>query len=266
MTQLLSDAGPEIEHRIRSASGLWIGLDFDGTLTDHVPDPMKAKLLPGARELVRQLSARPDCRVAIITGRAISDVRLRIALPDLAFAGNHGLEIEWGDIRLVDPFAELSRETFLVIEQRLRYCALPVAAQVHNKGLTIAVDHYAASDDDVESIHRSIRSILAGTNSMMVQYGRYGCDIRPLTNAHKGTSAMWLYQQQATPEDLPIVVGDDLTDEDLFRSFPDAISICVGEQVTTARYRVTSSREVLAFLDRILALRSSDFAEFTKND
>ena len=64
----------------------------------------------------------------------------------------------------------------------------------------------------------------------------------------KGKAAVWL-RQRFGPQVLTVGIGDDQTDEDLFRGVADGISIKVGTaDVSTANYQLASSAEVLEFL------------------
>ena len=76
------------------------------------------------------------------------------------------------------------------------------------------------------------------------------CEIRPRVEWDKGNAVTWIRRQLGQPAALPIVVGDDLTDENAFEAFDDAITICVDPQRPTgAKYRVESPAEVREFLE-----------------
>ena len=68
-------------------------------------------------------------------------------------------------------------------------------------------------------------------------------EIRPRVDWDKGKAVAWIREQLGQPEALPIVVGDDMTDEDAFDAFDDAITICVDpERPTAAKYPVDEPR------------------------
>src|SRR4051794_33997110 len=66
--------------------------DFDGTLAPIVQDADAAALPDGAREVLPRLIER-YAMVGAISGRRAADVRERMGLDGLAYAGNHGLEL-----------------------------------------------------------------------------------------------------------------------------------------------------------------------------
>ncbi len=54
----------------------FICLDYDGTLSEIVPDPDAATLVDGAAEALEHLAAQ--CPVAILSGRDLADIRDRV--------------------------------------------------------------------------------------------------------------------------------------------------------------------------------------------
>ncbi len=95
----------EVRARVENACGLLLFLDFDGTLAPIVAEPMLA-VLPGAtRQVLNDLAAHNTIAIAIISGRAVGDVKGRVGLPNLIYAGNHGLEIEGRGLAFEHPEA-----------------------------------------------------------------------------------------------------------------------------------------------------------------
>src|SRR5690348_5207324 len=77
---------PDIQNRLRRAADCFLFLDFDGTLSPIVEDPLQAALEPKAKALLRRLHCMAGLRIAIISGRSLSDIRSRVGL-DLIYAG-----------------------------------------------------------------------------------------------------------------------------------------------------------------------------------
>ena len=73
---------------------LLIGLDFDGVLAPLVADPNSSRILPEARRPLSTLAGLPGIRLALVSGRALADLR-RVASPPpgVLLAGSHGAEI-----------------------------------------------------------------------------------------------------------------------------------------------------------------------------
>ena len=116
-------------------------LDFDGTLAPIVDDPAVAAMPDATRDALRRCAARGDTDVAIVSGRALEDVRARVDLETVAYAGNHGLEIrgpEFDDFLHADVrhFEDRVRELGATLE-RIR----APGASVEVKGASLTY-HY----------------------------------------------------------------------------------------------------------------------------
>src|SRR5207244_4352464 len=83
-------------------AGLVAILDYDGTLTPIVPSPQAAVLAPSVRTTLERLATSDRARLAILSGRALADVRARVALDDVIYGGCHGLEIRGGGREVFD--------------------------------------------------------------------------------------------------------------------------------------------------------------------
>ncbi|HZE16611.1 MAG TPA: trehalose-phosphatase, partial [Mycobacterium sp.] len=70
---------------------LMVFVDFDGTLSPITPDPEAATLVYGAAEALKHLAEQ--CPVAVLSDRDLDDVRSRVNLPGIWYAGSHGLEL-----------------------------------------------------------------------------------------------------------------------------------------------------------------------------
>jgi trehalose 6-phosphate phosphatase len=76
---------------------LLVALDFDGTLSPLVDEPMSARMTPDARAAVDALVAAPGTTVALVSGRTLHDLRVIAEYEDrspILLAGSHGAE-QW---------------------------------------------------------------------------------------------------------------------------------------------------------------------------
>ena len=80
----------QVAPRLREATVALL-LDFDGTLSPIVGEPDAADLPRATRDVLRELA--PRCSVAVISGRDLRDVRRRVGLDGLWYAGSHGFEL-----------------------------------------------------------------------------------------------------------------------------------------------------------------------------
>ena len=170
--------------------GILLLLDFDGTLSEIVPTPDAAVLRPGNARALALLSRKPEFTVGIVSGRALDDVAMRVGLPDLVYAGNHGMEIKGPGFQYLHP--EVSRIvpslTDVAARLRLDLAQIP-GIQVEDKRLTLTV-HYRQSP---VLHHEEIQSIVSAATYPRVADGRYrithakaAIEVRPAVDWHKG--------------------------------------------------------------------------------
>ena len=72
-------------------------LDYDGTLSPIVKHPDLAILPPETKKVLERLAQRPDVFIAIVSGRGVDDVKSKVGIENITYAGNHGLEIHHSD-------------------------------------------------------------------------------------------------------------------------------------------------------------------------
>ncbi len=102
---------------LADAAGLLVCLDFDGTLAPIVDDPDAAVPTESNQRAVTALAETPGVTTAVVSGRALTDVRERIDGPTI-YAGNHGLELARNGSVAVHPVA---RKRAIRVE---RLCAM----------------------------------------------------------------------------------------------------------------------------------------------
>lgn len=106
---LAASADPDAAlHALATTPRLLVALDFDGTLSPLVDDPMSARMLPAARAAVDALVATPETTVAFVSGRSLPDLRIIAEHDDDArvlLVGSHGAE-HWVPGEGVLPTAE----------------------------------------------------------------------------------------------------------------------------------------------------------------
>ncbi len=251
MPQLLFDHLSDIESLLRASRRVLLFLDFDGTLAPIVEIPDQAEMLPATRVMLERLRQNDLCSVVIVSGRALMDIRERVGLANLIYAGNHGLEIAGGGLNFVEPDAverikllgELSRR----LRERLRH--VPGVA-IENKVLTVTIHFRRVQRGGRDEIRKAVYEEVAFSDRIFrVSHGLQVLEIRPRVDWNKGTAVRWIEQMRVSADTCAFYIGDDMTDEDAFSALPEGITIRVGRATgTAARYYLERQESVVHFL------------------
>ncbi|HEX6940375.1 MAG TPA: trehalose-phosphatase [Longimicrobiales bacterium] len=241
----------------RRTGRMLLALDFDGTLVPIAPRPEAAVLSGEARSLVARLAARPDTDVAVVSGRALEDIRAKVGLDGVYYAGNHGLEIEGPGVQRVHADAVAARPRIEACAAELREALAGIEGVVlEDKGVTLSV-HYrlVASEEEVARVRATVLRVCGGREGVRITEGKRVLEARPAADWDKGHATRFLLKAlelDALPRSPAIFIGDDLTDEDAFRALRgrgDGVLVAAGEPSETAATAVLhSTDEVLELL------------------
>jgi trehalose-phosphatase len=268
--QHLFSVWQEFSKRLKAARRVLLLCDYDGTLTPIVDRPELADLSEKTRQLLQALARQSRFTVSIISGRALADLRQRVGISDIIYAGNHGLEIEGPGIGLVNPLAEEMRPVFRLINQVLNKAMAPVkGVRVEDKGLTVSVHYRMVEEGKSEEVRNIFERVIATARSLgkvRITSGKKVYEVRPAVDWDKGEAIALLidrYGKTKTKKELlPIFLGDDQTDEDGFKVIEKhgGISVFVGEKTndSAAHYYLKSPAEVEQFLERLVHPAPSD--------
>jgi len=249
-----------IYRRLEQSKQRLLLCDYDGTLTPIVDSPEMANLTDETRKLLAGLVHKPGINVAIVSGRALADVKERVGISGVVYAGNHGFEIEGPEIQFIYPLTEEISSIIRLMGTVLKRAMSRVKGViVEDKGMTLSV-HYRLVDADqlpeVNSIFENTVRTARKLGKIKTTSGKKVHEVRPAIPWHKGNAVQLVYDKFAHSHKrgqvLPVYLGDDLTDEDAFKTVNDldGISILIGEgsQSSAAAYYLNSTSEVNIFL------------------
>jgi trehalose-phosphatase len=228
-------------------------LDYDGTLTPIVGNPEDAVLDDDVRRLVASLARR--CPVAIVSGRDLADVRERVGLDDVYYAGSHGFEIAGPAGPMYTPGAALETLPDLdEAEAALRAALASIdGALVDRKRFSIAVHYRLVAEEDAAAVERAVDAAIAAHPRLRKGRGKKVIELQPDVDWHKGAAVRWLLGalHLDAPDVVPLYLGDDVTDHDAFEAIADhgiGIAVHRTDRPEAAAYRLSSPAEVRRFL------------------
>ncbi len=222
-------------------------LDFDGTLVELASAPDAVRVEDELKSVLRRLQDKLAGRLALLSGRALVDVRAHLHPLEIATGGSHGLELAHAFEAnvTVQPPTGLADAIAQLNELASEWPGVLVEAKPGG----VAV-HYR-QNPEAEAICRGTATQIAAELGMGVQLGKMVVELKH-PSADKGQA---LKKFMATPPfagTLPVFLGDDLTDEDGFASANalGGVGILVGpDRETHAAFRlddVASVRQWLA--------------------
>jgi trehalose 6-phosphate phosphatase len=230
---------------------LLVALDFDGVLAPIVQDPATSRPLPGSAAAVRALAELPDTTVALLSGRALADLRevSRFEAP-VRLVGSHGGEFDDGPLELTD--AQRAAKDALVEAVRGVVDGEP-QARLEDKPAGIVVHVRGAAPGVGERVLDAVRAGPARLPGVEATEGKAVLEMAVL-QVSKGSAIDTLRERVGA--DAVLFVGDDVTDETAFaRLGPGDVGIKVGDGETAAEYRVGTPEDVTAVLEELLAAR-----------
>lgn len=272
---------------------LAVFLDYDGTLSKIVANPEEAVLTKDMRAVIQRLSHRFP--TAIVTGRKIETIKNFVQLDEIFYAASHGFHLEGPD-QLTRQVAEQHLPELQAFRDSISALVEDVAGcTVEDNTFCISVHYRNVQQENVASVNAAVDACVGRRKGLVRKSGRLVYEVRPDFDWDKGKAVAWMLQHVFLPDEsmagggfnpkrpkrleqgeasadsvgelspsselYPIYIGDDTTDEDVFRYFR-SINQGLGVFVrsteakwsTAASYVVDSVEEVQEFLEHLSQL------------
>lgn len=233
-------------------------LDFDGTLAPIAPRPHLAKLTKARRELLEKLSKLPELTLAIVSGRKLDDLKQKVGLRGVYYAGNHGFEISGPKTKLVHPKVKEIKPLLKKIKIELKKQLKGIAGLIiEDKGPTLSIHYRCVKKAQVAKVKRVFNKVIEEfpKTKIKVTSGKKVFEIRPKVKWDKGEAVRWFLKKfQPAKESCPIYIGDDTTDEDAFKVLSNkGVTIRVGKDKNSlAQETLKDVEAVYKFLQTLL--------------
>ena len=250
ITQAILD---DIATRYRNATKRHLFLDYDGTL---VPFSKHPKLAIPNQELITLLHHTAEderTEVTIISGRDSGTLEGWFNDLNVNLVAEHGASVrmkkgEWNHHREIDQsWKPVMRPTMELYTQR------SPGSFVEEKTHTLAWHYrnvhpelgFIRSRELLDNLHHLVRN-----TPLQIIDGNKVIEVR-ISGVDKGSVARKFLENEHY--DFIMAVGDDKTDEDMFKALAErAITVKIGPGHTAAQYNLSDQAEVLHLLNQLI--------------
>ncbi|XP_059072797.1 probable trehalose-phosphate phosphatase H isoform X2 [Cryptomeria japonica] len=215
---------------------LVVFLDYDGTLSPIVENPDHAYMSDEMRNALRNVAKQFP--TAIITGRCRDKVFEFVQLPELYYAGSHGMDI-MGPTEIHNSNKEGDN-----IYEEIKIRGKAVSFQP-------ASEYLPLMDEIWGDLAEEVRSVLYAYPGLSMTQGRKVLELRPSIEWDKGRALEFLLNAlglENAENVVPLYIGDDRTDEDAFnvlknKGYGCGIIVSAFAKETSALYSLRNPSE-----------------------
>lgn len=231
------------------AGRLLCAFDFDGTLAPIVPRPEQVRLPDNIRE--RLISLAELAPVAIITGRSVADISGRLGFAPDFIIGNHGLEGVPGWDAQAAYHEKLCAGWHRQVVDALKDPELGNGVLLEDKRYSLSV-HYREAKDPQQAASRLQALFDQLSPRPRIVAGKYVFNLLAQDACNKGSALEELMRICGARR--AIYVGDDVTDEDVFRlRHPDILSVRIEQGTESAAdFFLPEPGDILWLLDELV--------------
>ena len=200
-----------------SAYALFV--DFDGTLADIAPSPELVKVEPGLPQDIIRLQGLLGGAVAVVTGRRISEVNRHLAPAQLPGSGLHGLEFRSAPFGAEETTGHAEQIGIglppALFDAVVALTRAMTGVWLENKGPILSIHYRQAPEFASELGIKLARLLNEQSFGFHVKQGRAVFELIP-NGTSKGTALAEIMRHAPFAGRRPIMIGDDLADEEAF--------------------------------------------------
>ncbi|MFZ2189828.1 MAG: trehalose-phosphatase [Candidatus Magasanikiibacteriota bacterium] len=248
----------EIEKKLYLSEGILVMFDFDGTLSPIASTPYKAILPKKIKN--RLIKCSKKFPLVVISGRSLKDIKNKVDIKDLVYAGNHGLEWQIGKKINSIPVPKSTTKLLSNIKQKLQKIKQKYPGiLIEHKSLSCAIHYRQLNPKLITCFKKDINNIikpLNNNNVLEVLKEKKVIELKPNIDWDKGKFALFIheyFQNKLKLKLLPVYVGDDKTDEDVFTALQSGLTIRVGiNKKSSATFYIKKQEQIILFIDWLL--------------
>ncbi len=193
-------------------------LDVDGTMIDIGPSPIEVHVSEALVDSLRRLFDLTGGATALVSGRPIADLDGLFSRSRLPAVGGHGAEMRVDENKVIYWAKPLPEDLRKCLADR---ATLGPAIVVEDKGYSLAL-HYRSAPDRGGAASPHVKACCAAFPGEPTELllGKAMFEIlRP--GISKGESVRKLMAHPPFGGRMPVFIGDDVTDESVFRVLPE---------------------------------------------
>ncbi|MBU0761961.1 MAG: trehalose-phosphatase [Candidatus Altiarchaeota archaeon] len=251
----------EISATITNGEKLVLLLDYDGTLTPIVDRPENAVLSPDVRELLKTLSENDSILLGVFSGRRLKEIKSIIGLECIYYCGSHGLESEGFESPVAEEALLKVQPTVSEVREKLSpTVSVFDGAFLEDKKYSLVLHYRLVNDAEKQNIRKSFEKVVKPYigGGFVIKENKMTLEFLPDLEVNKGAAvnALKKHLRNAGVNSFSTVyVGDDETDEDVFRILTDGdVGVAVGRRESLAKYYLEDAEDVCLLLRSIVAL------------
>lgn len=229
-------------------------LDIDGTLLDLAETPDGIAVPPELPGQLDALSAKLGGALALVTGRGLAYANRLFAPLRFPIAGLHGAERRAPDGTVTSAAA--TPEFQALKADLIRQTAAWPGVLIEDKGAAVAAHYRQAPEREIDLEPLMQQALDRAGPDWHMQHGKMVIEIRP-SSADKGHAVEAFLAQPPFAGRRPIAIGDDVTDEAMFRAVNPlgGLSIRIGplSPASEARVSIASAAALRSMIARLAA-------------
>jgi trehalose 6-phosphate synthase/phosphatase len=232
-------------------------LDYDGSLTPFALYPPLARPSAELLDVLVKLTKLPETDVVIISGRDRSTMDQWLKKTGVSMSAEHGVWVKEGKKwKMIKPLRNDWKEAVLPV---MRAFVDRVPGSFMEEKEYCLVWHYRMANPEIASLRAKelTANLLDFTANMNVQVlpGNKIVEVRA-AGTDKGSISQHFLEKQNY--DFVLAIGDDATDEDMFKVLPEkAYTIKVRAGQTAAKYIVAGPADVLSLLTQLTGVKAN---------
>lgn len=253
----LEDFDSYLSNFVGDSQRLVLLLDYDGTLAPIAPHPNLTDMCDATKISLGNIAKNPKIFSAAISGRGVDNVKEKVDIDGMIFAGNHGLEILYPNgTRYNHDVGGVDRNYSRMVQELEKITR--DGSWIENKGVSLTF-HYRAMPEDQHVIIRDEAKEIIESHGYRANQAHCAIEAKPPVLWNKGKAAEYIlnheFGENWRNEMKVIFAGDDTTDEDVCELLRDVgVSFRVTKDPnieTKATYKIPSTDSVTTLLQWI---------------